>query len=177
MTDHRSDPNQAQFRRFEKVLVESEKRLDATVADRRGTVIWVDRPATYSGHVHWTYCVYHRTLDRHLSVLESELRSTDDFDSEDAFLGTRFEISHDLVPDDDGTFAFVEGTYRLPGKFWEVMIFSKWDVPKLRYRPMTWESGITGTTFYVPEGDRLDKAFVERAMTGFFLSKSKARIP
>ena len=134
-----------------------------------GTVIWADPPQeTNEMTAQRMYSVHLNAHHRYLSVLESHLRSTGEFSAEDDYLGTAFEFSHDLQPKEDGSFSFVEGTYRLPAKFWQVMVFSKWDVPTLLHRMTTWDSGITGIVFYVPLDVRLDKAFVERAMSEAF---------
>src|SRR5262249_47142452 len=56
----------------------------------------------------------------------------------------RAEISYDLVMDDD--MAFVEGTYRLAGGAWQVVIVSAFerDVPAPQVVPQRWESGVSG---------------------------------
>jgi len=157
------------FRRFEQVRLQGFEQARSPLNDSIGTVFWADPPQkTNQMTDQWIYCVHLDAHHRYLNVLESNLRSTGEFSSEDEYLGTAFELGHDLLPDEDGNFSFVEGTYRLPGKLWQVMIFSEWDVPTLRHRMTTWDSGITGVVFYVPLETRLNKAFVERAMSEVF---------
>jgi hypothetical protein len=157
-----------QFRRFERVVITAMPAHHSGFVGQVGTVIWVD-PSQRSGCLgDWAYCVSVPAMGCHVTALESGLRSLGGFDLADTHLGTRHEISHDLVPDERGEFSFVEGTYRTPGKFWEVMIFTKADVPTLQHRFGTWESGIGGVTFRVPKDDRLDKAYVLRAMSRVF---------
>lgn len=83
-----------------------------------------------------------------------------------------FEISHDLLPNAEGEFSFVEGTYRLPGRSWQVMIFTKKDVSALQHRLTTWPSGVTGIIFHMPMKHLLNKAYVERAMAEVFGTQS-----
>lgn len=166
MTEDVKNYSIARFGRFERVRVEGRRGSAILSPDRTGTVVWCDPPQKATGS--WLYCVFIHASSQYLTVLECDLTSTGQFDSAQAYLGVRFEISHDLLPNDEGTFEFVEGTYRLPGKFWEVMVFSKWDLPEFRHRRMTWDSGITGMVFYVPIGERLDRAYVERAMSETF---------
>ena len=154
------------FRRFEQVTVLGDDLHGRVPAGACGTIVWADPPQ--KPHGHWTYCVCFENPRRYVSIVEPNLRSTGQFDSEDTHLGTTPEISHDLRPDPDDSFSFVEGTYRLPGRFWQVMVFAKADLPTLRHRPTTWPSGITGVVFLVPKGDRLDKPYVERAMSEAF---------
>ena len=67
---------------------------------------------------------------------------------------------------------YVEGTYRLPGRFWEVMVLRKADVPALRHRPseppIEWSSGITGTIFDVPRAAVLNRQYIQEALAVAF---------
>jgi hypothetical protein len=78
------------------------------------------------------------------------------------------EISFDLLPDPDGSFDFLEGTYRREGREWEVMTFVRDNVPRWRYRKTTWESGAIGCTFRIPRAERIDLRFVERCLGRVF---------
>jgi hypothetical protein len=75
----------------------------------------------------------------------------------------RAEISYDLVMDDD--MSFVEGTYRLPGRGWQVFIFSRYDVSEPQVKPSTWDSGVTGVFVPFPRSGRLDRAAVEGTLS------------
>lgn len=68
------------------------------------------------------------------------------------------EISFDLVMDDD--MSFVEGTYRLPGKEWQVFIISKHDYVLTEYRYERWESGVCGHVIRVPRAFQLNRESV-----------------
>jgi hypothetical protein len=78
------------------------------------------------------------------------------------------EISYDLVMDDD--MAFVEGTYRLPGGDWQVVIVSEFerDVPEPQVVPQRWESGVSGVFVRIPRADRINAAAVERVLSSAF---------
>ena len=71
----------------------------------------------------------------------------------------RAEISYDLVM--DGDMSFVEGTFRLPGGEWQVVIVSRDSVSSPEARSTTWESGVTGLFVKFPRELALDKSVVE----------------
>jgi hypothetical protein len=73
------------------------------------------------------------------------------------------EISYDLVMGDD--MDFVEGTYRLPGREWQVVIVSRYDVPEAEVVPQLWDSGTSGVLIRYPRSTRLDRAAVERVLS------------
>jgi hypothetical protein len=76
------------------------------------------------------------------------------------------EISYDLVMGDD--MPFVEGTYRLPGGPWQVVIVSAFqrDVPEPEVVPQTWESGATGVLVRFPRRLPLNAEAVEQVLSG-----------
>jgi hypothetical protein len=75
----------------------------------------------------------------------------------------RAEISYDLVMDDD--MAFVEGSYRLPGGPWQVLIVSRYDVPKPVAAQQVWDSGARGVFVRFPRGLPLNAAAVEGVLS------------
>lgn len=75
----------------------------------------------------------------------------------------RAEISYDLVMDDE--MEFVEGTYRLPGGDWQVVIVSRADVAGPEVVPQEWDGGVTGVAVRVPRSNRLDREAVERLLS------------
>src|SRR5689334_1620309 len=75
----------------------------------------------------------------------------------------RAEISYDLVMDDD--MPFVEGTYRLPGVDWQVVIVSRRDVPEPQVVQQEWESGVPGVFVQFPQGHRLNCDSLERVLS------------
>ena len=81
--------------------------------------------------------------------------------------GMRAEISYDLVMGDD--MAFVEGTYRLPGGDWQVVIVlgspRARDVPAPQVVPQRWASGVTGVVVRLPRAERINAAAVERVLS------------
>lgn len=74
----------------------------------------------------------------------------------------RAEISYDLVM--EGEMDFVEGTFRLPGQDWQVLIVSKRDVAQPEVVQSTWDSGETGLCIKFPQVQPLNKATVERVL-------------
>jgi hypothetical protein len=77
----------------------------------------------------------------------------------------RAEISYDLVTGDD--MAFVEGTYRLPGGDWQVLVVSALgrDVSEPEVVPQVWESGATGMLVRFPRRLALNAEAVERVLS------------
>ena len=60
------------------------------------------------------------------------------------------EISYDLVMEDD--MAFVEGSYRIGGCDWQVVIISKRPIDEPSWKSATWDSRAWGIVVQVPEG-------------------------
>ena len=159
------------MQRFERVRVVGELLHSPELRDRTGTVLWCDRvrpgasPTTRA-----LYLVVFAPENAYRTLFESSLRPEGGFDTESAHLGTGPEFSFDIVMSDDMN--YIEGTYRLPGRFWEVMIFRKDDVPALRHRPnqppFEWPSGVTGTVFLVPRAAKLDREYVRSALGAAF---------
>jgi len=77
----------------------------------------------------------------------------------------RAEISYDLAMDDG--MAFVEGTFRLPGGDWQVVIFSanERDIPEPVVVPQIWESGVSGLFIRFPRHERLNQESAERVLS------------
>ncbi len=163
------EPPVPKFQRFERVLVVGEPYHFPGLRGRVGTVLWrdVDWPYQNPTDPHrWLYLVYFEPERWYRSVREGHLQSEGAFDSEAAHLGTWPEFSFDVIMEDNMT--WVEGTYRLPGRFWEVMIFGKADTPELSHRLEEWRSGIKGTSFKVPDTEQLNRDYVRWALTHAF---------
>ena len=75
----------------------------------------------------------------------------------------RAEISYDLVMDND--MGFVEGTFRLPGEDWQVVIVSRYDVPEPDAVLQVWDSGVRGVFVRFPCGWPLNAAAVEQVLS------------
>jgi hypothetical protein len=159
----------ARLERFEQVTVIGSSPGCAPYLGQRGTVLWrdpyyarkePDRPGR------WQYVVYLPAARCCRTFFESALHSEGAFDPESAHFGEWPEVSFDIVLEADND--FVEGCYRLPGRFWEVLIFTRADVPKLRWMADRWDSGITGTIFRVPREARLDRDYVLAALSQAF---------
>jgi hypothetical protein len=155
------------IRRFEVVSVVAEGLGCREFTGQSGTVIWCD-PAVYrrGEWTEWGYCVYFPTLERYASFLEASLQPTGRLEPEEAHLGRRFELSFDTVPGEDAD--VVEGSYRVPGRPWEIFLFEKRDVPEPRHHLSTWRSGITGIEFTFPKRAVLDREAVLRGMSEAF---------
>jgi hypothetical protein len=168
------------FRRFERVAIADGGLHHKEYEGERGTVIWLDsyslrrRHPKSPEHRQWVYVVHLPTRNCCPTLFETGLRSEGAFDSEPTQLGVRPEISFDIVPEDDND--FIEGSYRVPGQFWQVVVCKKADVSEVRHRPAIWrkttewEGEITGVIFQFPRAAGLNRASLLRAMsdaTGF----------
>ena len=80
----------------------------------------------------------------------------------------RAEISYDLIMEDD--MAFVEGTYRLPGGEWQVVVVSGFDrdVSEPQVIPQQWNSGVSGVVIKLPRSEQINAAIVERVLSQAF---------
>jgi hypothetical protein len=167
------------FERFERVVVIGEPHHYPDLPGKSGTVLWRDSiPLDVAQRPHlrgsrWYYLLYFSADKSYCTLPEINLRSEGIFDSESTHLGTSPEFSLDCIMDEDEEESPVqEGTYRLPGTFWEVMVFCKEDVSSLQYRPnrppWEWPSGITGTIFRVPFRDKLNREYVRQALAFAF---------
>lgn len=164
----------AEFHQFEKVLI-ANGRMGNRFTGQRGTVIWCDPPRfdrRIGAWKEWVYSVSLPALECWRSFRESDLRPTGEFDTEQSQCGSRYEISYDTVLNDD--MGIVEGSYRLPGGLWGVLLFIKKDVPELRHTCGTWRSGITGVEFQVPLGVPINHDSIVRAMSEVFRADSWA---
>ncbi len=162
----------AAFQRFQEVVVVRDTSKHGGLGKligETGVVLWqtfsyFGKPSSIQSN--WRYSVYFPGRRACYTVLESMLEVTGGFDALENHLGSGFEISYDVVMEPDMT--FVEGCYRLPGMFWQVFCFAKGSVAGLGHSEQTWESGITGVTFDVPQIARLNREYVERAMCDRF---------
>jgi hypothetical protein len=171
------EPPSARFRRFEKVLI-----TDKTGRSLLGTILWrtlvwyrqyappgcMGTPGRWS---QWEYIVDLPDLACCPAFEESRLETTGAFDPEEAHLGRRFEISFDTGLEADNR--IVEGSYRVPGRFWQAFLFRKEGTPgesvsELRHDFRTWQSGITGIEFDVPRDAILDREYLRRAFASVF---------
>jgi hypothetical protein len=77
----------------------------------------------------------------------------------------RAQISFDLVMED--SMSFVEGTYRLPEREWQVFIFGPDDrvTQPVARTDEDWESGVTGVYVKWPRGAPLNKDIVLRLLS------------
>lgn len=163
-------PPPPRFRRFERVRVLSGGRHQLARPGETGIVVWLDFFDTrIEAERHWLCIVFLPDRGRYITLIESDLETTGEFDSVIDYLGQAPEVSFDIVMEED--MRDVEGTFRLPGEFWRVMVFRKWSVSVLQWTqriwPNTnpWRDSIDGLDFHVPESDTLDRAYVLRALS------------
>jgi hypothetical protein len=163
------------FQHFERVVVKGEVPRCKDYQGERGTIIWLDSSAVLINPAlpdQWLYIVHLPTHGIWRTFFQSDLESEGDLDPESAHLGKRREISFDLALDKDN--GWMEGSYRLPGELWKVVIFQKDDVPDLRIepsrwqRPTRWEREITGVVIRFPRTASMGRDDLLRAMSQAF---------
>ena len=84
------------------------------------------------------------------------------------------EISYDLIMEPD--MSFVEGTFRVPGQDWQVVIVSRRDVSTPQARRQKWDSGVTGIRIAFPRGRVLNHTVVEELLTSALGVESWVRV-
>jgi hypothetical protein len=166
------DPPVPKFQRFERVRVVDIPHHYPELCGRTGTILWRDcnwvariLPG-FPSATGWLYLVFFAPENAYRSLWESSLQSEGHFDSESAHLGTRPEFSFDIIMEDD--MVWVEGTYRLPGIFWEAMVFGKIDVPELRFKRGKTYGDVPGIWFDVPRDAQLNRQYIVQALATAF---------
>lgn len=107
------------------------------------TVIWqdyFDSPRQPSRST-WEYIVHVDSLSCYSTFCETDLFSLNSFEAWQKFLGTTPEYSLDVVCGDDNS--FLEGSFRLPGEFWKVLICTKSDIAAVSWEESQWEKPAT----------------------------------
>ena len=81
-----------------------------------------------------------------------------------------------MVLDDD--MEFLEGTYRLPDKDWQVFIVSAFnrDVDHVEIDFQRWQSGVTGVFLRIPRTEKINAVTVERALSEVFCVTEWVRV-
>jgi len=160
------------FKHYEHVVVRGEGPRCSDHRGARGTVIWLDsfyvrrNPALPDK---WLYIVHLPSHAIWRTFFQSDLESDGSIDPESAHLGQRPEISFDTVLEDDNGWA--EGSYRLPGELWKVVIFNKDDVPEIQWRtnnwqrPTRWEREAMGMVIRFPQTARMGRADLLQALS------------
>lgn len=160
------------FRRFERVRIRDVgHRLEPQHVGEVGTVVWLESSSVLrypDERDRWVYIVHLPDSTSWPAFRQSELESLGTFDVEPAFLGTRPEVSVDLLLDQE--IEFMEGCYRLPGLFWQVVVFLQDGVPEIQYQTQTWEKpthfelATTGVAIRIPQRERLHLDVMLRAL-------------
>jgi hypothetical protein len=160
------------FKRFERVRIRGERPQSKRYEGERGVVIWLD---SFYIRKHpeqpdmWMYVVHLPARGCWRTFLQADLESSGELDQETAHLGKQPEISFDTVLEEEN--AYVEGSYRLPGKFWQVVVFRKGNVPDVQHepsrweKPTAWEQEITGIVITVPQEAKVDRDYLLRVIS------------
>ena len=160
------------FQHFERVVIRGEGPRCKDYHGERGTIIWLESSAVRKNPAlpdQWLYVVHLPAHAAWRTFFQSDLESENGFDPESAHLGKRPEISFDLVMEEDN--GWMEGSYRLPGEFWKVVIFQKDDVAEMLFqtsiwqRPTRWEREVSGVVIRFPRTARMGRADLLQALS------------
>jgi hypothetical protein len=163
------------FKHSEHVVVVGEEPRCSRWRGERGTVVWLDSSGVRRHPTQpeqWLYIVYLPAQASWRTFFQSDLASEGGLEPESAHVGSRAEISFDTVLEENNDWA--EGSYRLPGEFWKVVIFQKADVQEVQcepsrwQRPTKWEREITGVVIRFPRTARMSRDDLLRAMSDAF---------
>ncbi len=124
------------------------------------TILWVDE-------YYQTAIVFLSKYTKYISISMTDLIPTDMKDSPQNFLGQHYEVSSDLVLDDD--MSFFEGMIRLPNEFWKVLILRKSDdIRKPEYQEGIWDSGIKGLEIVVDKNFIINSNTIESLLIAYY---------
>lgn len=139
-----------EFQKFERVEITDAPSCWAEFNGEQGVVFCVGYNYKDASHP-WGYSIYLPQRNRCPNFKQEWLKSAGSFDVEADHFGQRAEVSFDIALESDND--WVEGTYRLPGEFWKVLIFQKRDVPEIQHDfcewlpPTTWQPICQGIVF------------------------------
>ena len=160
------------FGRFERVVIRGEgPHHSKDCQGERGTVIWLESSGVRRQPTRpdqWLYVVHLPAYNSWKTFFQWDLEPEGGFDPEFVHRGQRPEISFDTVLGADND--WVEGSYRLAGEFWKVVIFQKEDVPEIRcepshwQRPTKWEGEISGVVIQFPRTARMSRDALLQAL-------------
>lgn len=158
--DHETTHPEPAFQRFERVTI-LEGTTSAKLSGASGTIIWRVLVSNGSGatrRFQWTYIVFVPSQHVHVRLSESSIQSADGFDREEMHWGEGCELSFDTII--EGHEKYIEGSYRLPGKFWEVFTLSRKDTTEIRHHRTTRSCGISRLHLQIPDSGTLDHSVV-----------------
>jgi hypothetical protein len=171
------------FSPLDKVIVvgkPSPAPSEGGILGEHGIVIW--RSSYFAkrsrwGILGWLYVVHFPQSDTYDGVEESRLVPTDEVVPLASCLGRDFEISYDFPGEGPDA---IEGTFRIPGGFWNTFAFRSEMGGELSYTikipARFYSGGIAKYDFAVPHGVLLDCLYVEEVMSKVFDAKQWGRI-
>ena len=163
------------FQHFERVIVRGTGSRCSDFQGDSGTIIALESSAVLKTPVdpgRWTYVVQLPARGLWKAFFQSDLESAGGVDRESDHLATRPEISFDLAREEGMT--WMEGSYRLPGELWKVVIFRQEDVPAIESRPQRWreptpwEREATGVLIRIPRSVAITRTSLLGALSQVF---------
>ena len=160
--------------RFERATIQNHGYKP--LVDKTGTVIWSEHRISTRSDIP-TDWVHLLQLDQPISAregsykyfecFEQDLTSLACFREEGLFLGSDYQVSSDLVLDDD--MGFFEGTFRTPGAFWGLVLVHKSpDVQESKITKYLWSNGLTTIEGDVPERQPLNLHRIMEILKSFY---------
>lgn len=163
------------FKFGERVVVVGDEAGCEQFKGERGTVVWMNsyylrRPPIQPDR--WLYILHLPAQSVWKTFFQSDLESDGSFEPESVHLGVRPEISFDIVLEAENDWA--EGSYRLPGEDWQVVIFRKDDVAEIQWQSTKWkrltngERDASGVVIRFPQQATLSREELIGAMSRVF---------
>jgi hypothetical protein len=163
------------FKHFERVVVVGQEPRCEQWKGEEGTVVSMDSYYVRREPSHpdqWLYVVHLPTHNSWRTFRQIDLELRVGFELESNHFGTRPEISFDTVLEENNDWA--EGSYRLPGEFWKVVIFKRDDVdvllcePSKWPKPTKWEREVAGVVIRFPRTASMGREDLLGAMSNVF---------
>ena len=168
-------PPEPKFDRLERVVVETTRPLNRRFEGEKGAILWSDHHGIWSDEkrrfvgAEWVHVVSFDSGGCG-TMLESEIRSLEDFDTPMNHIGRRHELSFDPPGEDEHE--LIEGYFRVPGRLWEIFIFTHANVQEMTCHESRWPGEIPGLVFEVPLTVRLDRSLAKKVLADRFEEKS-----
>ena len=167
-------PFPTKLTRFERVTITNHRYKP--LVDKTGTVIWSEHRIS-TRHDMPTDWVHLLELDQPISAVEGyykffecfepDLTSLAGFGEENLFLGSDYQVSSDLVLDDD--MGFFEGTFRIPNAFWGlVLVHKSADIQEQVINKYQWPNGLTTIEGDVPKNRPLNLDRIIEILKSFY---------
>jgi hypothetical protein len=149
--------------RLDIVKTSSDEKYRADFHDQEAIVIWIDNDYSIAK-------LFFDKLDKYIDMPLKELTRTNKKAEECSLLGDSYEISSDLILSDD--MEFFEGTFRIPGEFWKIILVHKGDdIEEVVSKKYHWETGIEAIEVNFPECKKVNLDIIINVLGKYYPGK------